>query len=326
MTTSNSLTIRRARTDELDTTLELLKRRIEWLRSQGSDQWSGWEQWPAKMLVSLERGHVWLLLDGADPIGTITVEFRGDSDFWTTEECAVPAAYLSKLAVRQDHAGAELGVLLLDWARDHAYRHGCRYVRLDAWKTNSRLHDYYVHRGWSFLRTVDIPGRNSGTLFQLHVAPMALPQRERIRDENPLMSLEPTRVGSGSLSEPDLNQNWHPTHVHRGGLQVQYDAISGHQEGYLIDFMRYRVREISSGEWQLESVNQHFVDWQREGTVLQAPFELSPGTTYVITHQDSQTSDACQMVVAHMPPELATSCLPPLRKVEVDTHRTVHEG
>jgi GNAT superfamily N-acetyltransferase len=164
--------------------MALLTERVEWLRGRGSEQWSTWEKWRSKIPSAIERGHVWLLLEGDDPIGTLTVEWCGDSDFWTPTERAEPAAYLSKLAIRLDHAGAEFGALLIDWAADYAYQRGCRYLRLDAWKTNKQLHAYYQDRGWSYLRTVNNPQRNSGALFQIPTRPLSAEQRRRLHDDH----------------------------------------------------------------------------------------------------------------------------------------------
>jgi GNAT superfamily N-acetyltransferase len=306
VTTAQRLTVRPATVAEHDVVMTLLKERIDWLRARGSDQWSTWETWGAKIPPALERGHVWLLLDGNDPIGTVTVEFQGDRDFWTEEECTEPAAYLSKLAVRLDYAGHELGALLTDWASDYAYRRGCRYVRLDAWKTNDQLHAYYASRGWKYVRTVENPGRNSGALFQVPVGPMTRTQRSRLHDDFPITVLQPTQGGAGVTDPPDAAGNWYPDHVHRGGMTVQYDVLQRPSEAEFIDFMRYRLRKEGPA-WQLEGVDRHFIDWQRQGVVLETNLQLNDELTYVVTHQELASD--CRMVVTPVPPELATTCV-----------------
>ncbi|MCX4387635.1 hypothetical protein OG777_11920 [Micromonospora peucetia] len=40
------------------------------------------------------------------------------------------------------------------------------YLRLNAWKANAALHCYYLGQGFRHVRTVDVPGRNSGALFE----------------------------------------------------------------------------------------------------------------------------------------------------------------
>ena len=152
--------------DDIDTVLNLLEARVGWLRARGSDQWSTWLTWPAQLPDSIDRGEVILLYDGPDPVATMTVSTDGDTDFWTPAELAEPALYVSKLATRPDLAGQELGKLLLDWSVGRAHELGARFVRLDAWRSATELHDYYLKRGWHYVRTVYAPHRHSGTLFE----------------------------------------------------------------------------------------------------------------------------------------------------------------
>jgi GNAT superfamily N-acetyltransferase len=302
---AQQLAVRQAETNELDTVMALLQERIDWLRSRGSDQWSTSANWQAKFEPALDAGHVWLLLDGQDPIGTITVEFQGDRDFWSQEECAEPAAYLSKLAIQLDHAGDELGALLTDWACDYAYRRGCKFVRLDAWRTNDELHEYYATRGWKYLRTVENPGRNSGSLFQLAAKPLARAQRSRLHEEVHYMVLDNTRGGPES-TEPDPAGNWHANHVHRGGMRVHYDVAQRAGEAMFVDFMRYRLRHDQEG-WQLDAVNGHFTDWRRQGSVLAVNAPVDEGLSYIVSHQELATG--CRMIITPMPVELGTVCI-----------------
>lgn len=164
--------LRRAAAADEDAVWSLLHETITWLRSRQLDQWSTWQGWTGptgKVRKALDAGHVWLLSSAASagPIGTITIEPVGDADFWSPQELSDSAVYVSKLAVRRDHAGQELGDLLLAWARDFAFREGYDLVRLDAWRTNPRLHQYYVQRGWRLIREQATPGRQSGVLFEL---------------------------------------------------------------------------------------------------------------------------------------------------------------
>lgn len=47
-----------------------------------------------------------------------------------------------------------------------AAEEGAEWVRLDAWRTNTALHAYYLRHGFEHLRTVERAHRNSGALFQ----------------------------------------------------------------------------------------------------------------------------------------------------------------
>jgi GNAT superfamily N-acetyltransferase len=303
--TDQSYVLRKAESAELDTVMGLLRERVEWLRDRGSDQWSSWTTWQAtKIQPALDDGHVWLLLDGDEFIGTITVEFRGDGDFWSPQECAEPAAYLSKLAIRLDHAGNELGALLTDWARDYAYRRGCKVVRLDAWKTNAQLQAYYADRGWKHLRTVDAPGRRSGSLFELYVRPLPREQRARLHEDVAVTVLEQSPI---AVLEPDVAGNWRPNHVHRGGMRLQRADTSRVESGLFIDFVRYRLRPCSDG-WQLDSVSDHFTDWKYQAAVLDVNAQLSRDAAHIVTHQ--YLEEGCRMIITPVPQELGAGCIP----------------
>ena len=65
-------------------------------------------------------------------------------------------------------AGRGVGAWLLDEAAREAARRGKRLLRLDAWTSNTRLHDYYRRQGF---RLVRIAGdRGSGALFERAVS------------------------------------------------------------------------------------------------------------------------------------------------------------
>jgi hypothetical protein len=63
-------------------------------------------------------------------------------------------------------AGDDIGGRLLDWTSDLAVSTARRWLRLDAWKTNIALHGYYERHGFAHVRTVSLPHRGSGALFQ----------------------------------------------------------------------------------------------------------------------------------------------------------------
>lgn len=170
--------IRQAHRNDLQTVLNILSMRVIWLQSRGSDQWSTFAQWPPKLSETIDLGHTWLLETvDREPIGTITVSANGDPDFWTSAELTTPSLYLAKLAtVPPDYVSEQatvtpsdirgLGRLMLAWSVDYAARAQLEAVRLDVWRTAFDLHRWYEQNGWTKVRTVDLPHRKSGTLFQ----------------------------------------------------------------------------------------------------------------------------------------------------------------
>jgi GNAT superfamily N-acetyltransferase len=167
---TTTLTIRKAEPADLDTVEALRAEATEWLASKGLDQWQRKNpRFPSRDRAAdaIARGVCFLAYVGhAEPVATITLDDQADPEFWTTEERAEPSLYVHRMLVRRTAAGAGVGSRLLDWATDRAATTQHRWLRLDAWKTNETLHQYYKRHGFSHVRTVDLPHRGSGALFQ----------------------------------------------------------------------------------------------------------------------------------------------------------------
>jgi acetyltransferase (GNAT) family protein len=159
------MTIARAEMPDLPDVLTLLNGAADWLHSRGVDQWPH-EFTAERMARGVAMAETWLVRDeNGVPAGTMRLTTDADPDFWTADEAAEGALYLSGLAITREHAG--LGALMLRWAADYAAQLGWRWLRLDARRDNTGLHRYYLDRGWRYLRTVNAPWRFSGALFDL---------------------------------------------------------------------------------------------------------------------------------------------------------------
>lgn len=166
--------IHRAEPRHLADVHDVLHSAAEDLHRRGIDQWpAGSPSFePAALARQIRHGEFWMVRDQAlYPVAVIAVSYRGDPDFWTPPELAEAAVYLSKAAVRPVCHGLGLGAWLFRWAVDLAWQEGADWVRLDAWSSNTRLHDYYRERGWTFVRNDPPPARRSGALFQRPSAP-----------------------------------------------------------------------------------------------------------------------------------------------------------
>jgi ribosomal protein S18 acetylase RimI-like enzyme len=161
------MTIRRAVPGDLRTVTSVLHSVARWLHRQGIDQWPDGSPslGPVRISGQIERGEFWIVSEDRDPVAVIALSPFGDIDFWSPAELAEPAVYVSKAAVLRRAGGRGIGAMLLRWAVDHAAAWRIDRVRLDVWKTNEALQDYYRRQGWTYLRTVDAEGRNSGALF-----------------------------------------------------------------------------------------------------------------------------------------------------------------
>ncbi|WP_043631618.1 GNAT family N-acetyltransferase [Nonomuraea candida] len=169
------LSLRRAEPADLPGVLTLLADTAEWLHTQGVRQWPRGGFGPERIEPLIEERVLFLLDDelryldpdeSAPPVATIAVDDHADPEFWTPADAPASALYVHKLAVARPWSGSGLGDALLDWACASAYAAGLPWLRLDCAKANPRLQNYYRARGFRHVRTVDLPHRSSGALFQ----------------------------------------------------------------------------------------------------------------------------------------------------------------
>ncbi|MFF0526553.1 GNAT family N-acetyltransferase [Actinomadura nitritigenes] len=169
--------LRRAEPADVPALVALRREAEQWLAGRGIEQWTA--KWTTVGAEKLERatrqGRAWLVeADVGDVAGTVTLG-GPDEDLWRIEDG--PALYLYKLMVARRHGGRGLGGLLIDWVCDQAVSHGYPAVRLDIWPNNHALGAYYERHGFRHVRTVDVPGRDTGALYE---RPARAAQAERL--------------------------------------------------------------------------------------------------------------------------------------------------
>jgi GNAT superfamily N-acetyltransferase len=76
---------------------------------------------------------------------------------------------MHRMIVPRAIAGTGMGNRLLLWANKQAAAAGKYWLRLDAWKDNPELHEYYKRQGFQLLGIVNLAHRGSGALFQKSV-------------------------------------------------------------------------------------------------------------------------------------------------------------
>ena len=164
-----TLDVRQATPDDLDTIVGLLHQAYDWLMERGiTDQWV--RPFPPEAIAPLiDRGEVYLATHDNEPIATFTLSYTPDPELWNHPPD--DAGYLRRLAVHRDHTGHGVGAQLLDHAGRLVAATGRPWLRLDCAKHNARLHDYYRAHGFTHLRTIDLPHRESGALFERSAAP-----------------------------------------------------------------------------------------------------------------------------------------------------------
>ena|SRR5437868_2193927 len=172
------LTLRRAEPADLQGILSLLTVTAEWLYRKGVRQWPRGGFGPERIEPLIDERVLYVLDDasgGGDgngpdgetpPVATVALDGHADPEFWTRDDNPGAGLYVHKLAVARAWSGWGLGDLLLDWAGTAVASAGLRWLRLDCAKDNQGLQNYYQGKGFRHLRTVDLPHRASGALFQ----------------------------------------------------------------------------------------------------------------------------------------------------------------
>jgi GNAT superfamily N-acetyltransferase len=166
MTSPEPYTIRLATPEDLDALLGLRRYAEAWLRTAGIEQWTDHERGARVIRSGIDDGVTYAV---TDPTGTLVASLTlngADPDFWTPDDQPDSALYLYKFMIGPERRGTGRGDALLDWACQQAELRGKQWLRLDCWRTNTGLQDYYARRGFHLLRVVERPWRASGALMQ----------------------------------------------------------------------------------------------------------------------------------------------------------------
>jgi GNAT superfamily N-acetyltransferase len=161
----NPVTVRKAMSADVDVVADMWVQAAADLASAGRDQW----QYPVKLdniRAAIASETCWLAVNSAGAtVGTITVDRNADPAMWLPEDQPGEALYLHRMITEPAAKGVELGSALIDWAARRAVDAGCKWIRLDAWRSNPGLWKYYMDRGFELVRVVpDASG--SGACFQ----------------------------------------------------------------------------------------------------------------------------------------------------------------
>lgn len=161
------MNIRPANIAEVDLVIGWRDERAAWLGRQGRDQWGSRglarDGFSERVRASIQAGETWMLEKDWKPIATIAMDQWTDPGLWEASE-ADDALFLHRLISPLDSGGLDVAGPLVSHALLLAAQHHKRWLRLDAWSSNSKLHTFWVRQGFELVRTV--PGPKSGTLFQ----------------------------------------------------------------------------------------------------------------------------------------------------------------
>lgn len=171
--------IRQATRDDLETIAAWRAEAAEWIAERGHDQWSGAglndAEFRDRVTESIAAGETWMV-DSYQryPVGTIAIDDEADPGLWSREERA-NAVIAHRMIVPRSAAGLGVGTLLLRQAEAVAEQRGRMFIRLDAWTSNTDLHEYYRRAGFRHVRTVDAHHSPSAALFERRVWSVPMP-------------------------------------------------------------------------------------------------------------------------------------------------------
>ncbi|MFD3889993.1 GNAT family N-acetyltransferase [Streptomyces microflavus] len=164
------LQIRPASQDDADALMALRSEAESWLAASGVDQWRDpATRGPAltKWRRNIDAGRTWVVTSGLPEavLATVTLD-DADRDFWQERDAPDSALYVAKLITSRAAGGQQLGGRILDWVGAVARAADRPWVRLDCWRSNTKLQAFYLAEGFTHVRTESPAHRRSGWMGQ----------------------------------------------------------------------------------------------------------------------------------------------------------------
>ncbi|GAA1376737.1 hypothetical protein GCM10009612_75590 [Streptomyces beijiangensis] len=160
----------------------------EWLATAGIDQWRDpATRGPAlaKWHVDIAAGRTWVVLDDDQAVLATVTLAPADLDFWRAEDDPESAVYVAKLITGRKAGGLQLGGRILDWVGSAARGADRPWVRLDCWRSNAQLQDFYLREGFEHVRTEAPAHRLSGWMAQRPASVVQHPDGLLVADDTP---------------------------------------------------------------------------------------------------------------------------------------------
>lgn len=172
-------TVRLAEPNDIPALMHLRTEAEQWLAEAGIDQWSNPDLGERAMkgwLQKINTGNTWVFINDQDDVVATASRGEADSDFWHPSDAPQSAAYIYKLIVARSEAGTRLGARILDWMSLIAAAEGREWLRLDVWRANKGLQQYYEKEGFDHVRTESPHHRLSGWLGQRRAGTVLHPE------------------------------------------------------------------------------------------------------------------------------------------------------
>ncbi|MGG4479840.1 GNAT family N-acetyltransferase [Paenibacillus illinoisensis] len=150
-----------AQPEDTEDVLSLLRETAEWLRSQGSSQWSALLKGEDShdTAGAIRRGDVFVFKKEGDVAGMVILlqqPSAWDFDLWGPKAPQTDGAvYLHRLAIRRKYARTGLGRDILGWSSSGIQFDNKHVMRLDCVGDNERLNEFYPRNGYTFVGKIN---------------------------------------------------------------------------------------------------------------------------------------------------------------------------
>jgi len=147
------LVVHQATAEDTPQVMALLVKTAQWLKSQGSTQWSAILEGQDVHGTgdAVKRGDVFLFKQDeviAAMVILLTEPSAWDIDLWG-DEGHEESFYVHRLAIDRDYAGQGIGRAVMDWVEHGIRIEGKSRIRLDCIESNDTLYRFYSSAGFT---------------------------------------------------------------------------------------------------------------------------------------------------------------------------------
>lgn len=140
------------------------------LRALGSEQWhdTGWGL--ERLWQFLRADDVYVIRDHAEIAGCFTMSDRPDVMYWGRDPEKYRFMYINTAMTAPGYAHRGVGAYIVSTTLAEARARGHLGARLDYWRDSEALRAVWERHGFTYLRTHEVPGHNSGALMEMRLS------------------------------------------------------------------------------------------------------------------------------------------------------------
>ena len=146
------MVFKKAKIEELDQIMRIIRKAQEQFRKDGIDQWQ--DNYPNEEIIGadIERGESYILLKDGEVIGTVYLSFEEESDYdkiyegaWISQE---PYAVIHRLAVDLERKGQGLASVIMEEAVKMSQERGFKSIKVDTHRENKAMQRLLLKNGF----------------------------------------------------------------------------------------------------------------------------------------------------------------------------------